>query len=112
MAGPDRDDPWSRRLPVPPPSPPTVATAGLRLGVPDVVDGWGSRGEREVWERLLADLGEAGVELVPVPMTPFFEAGDQLYRGVWLAERLEGSKLSCAVTRRLRFSVFGELSKR
>ena len=90
MAGPDRGDPWSRRLPVPPPSPPTVATAGLRLGVPDVVDGWGSRGECEVWERLLADLGEAGVELVPVPMTPFFEAGDQLYRGVWLAERLEG----------------------
>jgi allophanate hydrolase len=90
LAGPDQVDPWSRRLPAPPPAPRAVATAGLRLGVPDVVDGWGSRGEREVWERLLADLGEAGVELVPVPMAPFFEAGDQLYRGVWLAERLEG----------------------
>jgi allophanate hydrolase len=90
MAGMDRDDPWSRRLPVPPPSPRTVATARLRLGVPDVVAGWGDRGESEVWERLLTDLGEAGVELVPLSMGPFFEAGDQLYLGAWVAERLQG----------------------
>lgn len=90
MAGPDPADPWSRRLPLPPPAPRTVSTAGLRLGVPDSVTGWGDRGERQTWERLLADLGEAGVDLVPLSMEPFFEAGDQLYQGAWVAERLSG----------------------
>jgi allophanate hydrolase len=90
MAGPDGADPWSRRLPAPPPSPRTLSSAGLRLGVPDAVAGWGNRGERDVWERLLADLDEAGVELVRLPMGPFFEAGDQLYAGAWVAERLAG----------------------
>jgi allophanate hydrolase len=65
-------------------------TAGLRLGVPEAVARWGDRGEREVWERLLVALGGAGVELVRLPMEHFFEAGDQLYAGAWVAERLAG----------------------
>jgi allophanate hydrolase len=90
MAAHDRTDPWSRPLPLPPPEPCTVATVGLRLGVPDRVVGWGDRGESSAWGHLLAALSEAGVELVPMPMAPFFEAGDHLYHGVWVAERLEG----------------------
>lgn len=90
LAGQDLADPWSRRLPVPAFAPRSVATPGLRLGVPDAVTGWGDRGEREVWERLLTRLGHAGVELVPFAMGPFFEAGDQLYQGAWVAERLAG----------------------
>lgn len=90
LAGQDLADPWSRRLPVPSAAPRTVVTAGLRLGVPDVVTGWGNRGERDVWDGILAELGRAGVGLVPLPMKQFFEAGDQLYQGAWVAERLAG----------------------
>ena len=90
LAGRNPADPWSRRLAVPSHAPRTVATAGLRLAVPDTLSGWGHRGEREVWEQFLGDLGRAGVELVPLAMDPFFEAGDQLYQGAWVAERLAG----------------------
>jgi len=90
MAGFDPMDPWSRRLPRPPAVPAGVAVEGLRLGVPESIGSWGERGERDAWDGLLERLLDAGVRLVPVDLAPLFEAGDQLYRGAWLAERLEG----------------------
>ena len=90
IAGHDDADPWSRALPVPPATPSTVSAAGLRLAVPRSVERWGARGERAAWQRLLDRLSDAGVELVPVDLTPFLEAGRQLYDGAWIAERLDG----------------------
>ncbi|WP_183095113.1 allophanate hydrolase [Nocardioides stalactiti] len=83
-------DPFSRPLPVPSPGVSPSPVAGLRIGVPDVIDAWGARGERSCWEELLGKLAAAGSVLVPVGMEPFFDAGDQLYGGAWLAERLSG----------------------
>ena len=90
VAGFDPDDAWSRTLPVPPSVPEPVALSGLRIAVPDESPEWGNRGERARWDSLLEALMGAGAELVPVTMAPFWEAGDQLYQGVWLAERLDG----------------------
>lgn len=90
IAGPDPDDAWSRTLPVPDAVPTPAPPAGLRLAVPARIDRWGSRGEQAAWEQTLGRIAAAGVDLVPVPMEAFFEAGDQLYSGAWLAERLDG----------------------
>ena len=87
-AGYDDADGWSRPLPVPPAKPLPPALAGLRFGVPDELPDWGSRGEKEAWGALLERLATSGAELTPVPMAPFWEAGDQLYQGVWVAERI------------------------
>ena len=38
----------------------------------------------------------SGAELTPVPMAPFWEAGDQLYQGVWVAERIAVLEELCA----------------
>lgn len=90
VAGFDDDHAWSRPLPVPPATPSPAVVAGLRIGVPAEPLEWGGRGEERAWSTLLDSLTSAGAVLVPVPMGPFWEAGDQLYQGVWLAERLEG----------------------
>jgi len=81
-------DPFSRPLPLPPAAVVPVSLHGLRVGIPDRIESWGSRGEQECWDRLVELLAGAGAELVAVPMGPLFEAGDQLYGGAWLAERL------------------------
>jgi allophanate hydrolase len=44
--------------------------------------------QREPFDRACAELRAMGADLVPVDMTPFFEAGAMLYDGPWLAERL------------------------
>lgn len=63
---------------------------GLRLAVPDRVPWWGDRGEDAAWAAHCARLAAAGARIEPVDLTLFLEAGDQLYGGAWLAERLEG----------------------
>lgn len=90
IAGPDPDDAWSRSLPAPPAVPTPAPPSGLRLAVPARIERWGGRGEQAAWEQTLGRLAAAGVDLVPVGLEPFFEAGDQLYSGAWLAERLDG----------------------
>jgi allophanate hydrolase len=81
-------DPYSKPLPTPSTPVVRVPLNGLRVAIPDHIDTWGARGERECWEHLVERLTGAGAELVAVPTGPFFDAGDQLYRGAWLAERL------------------------
>ncbi|RHW27036.1 allophanate hydrolase [Nocardioides immobilis] len=89
LASYDELDPYAR--PLGKPSPPLrMPLDRLRIGIPDQICAWGARGERACWDELLSRLTGAGAELVAVPMEPFFEAGDQLYGGAWLAERLHG----------------------
>ncbi|RJS44990.1 allophanate hydrolase [Nocardioides cavernaquae] len=90
LGGPDVADPWSRRLPVPAGDLPPLALAGLRLGVPSAISGWGTRGEQEAWLTCCARLVDAGVELVPLDLDELLEAGRELYQGAWVAERLSG----------------------
>jgi allophanate hydrolase len=88
VSGFDPGDPWARPLPDPRPGP--VALRGLRVGVPDRVERWGCRGEYAAWLECREQLLEAGVELVPVDLTAFLDAGRQLYDGAWVAERRHG----------------------
>ncbi|WP_230393711.1 allophanate hydrolase [Plantactinospora alkalitolerans] len=86
--GVDPDDPWARQLPAdrrvarPP--------ATLRLGLPwaEDLDFFGDLGQRDRFaagqDRVAALVG--GTE--PVGLRPLFEAGDLLYQGPWVAERL------------------------
>lgn len=90
IAGFDPADPWARALPVPPTKSAPRPPAGLRLAVPAEIDGWGERGEREVWAALLDRLTAAGATLVEIDTGELLEAGAQLYEGPWLAERLDG----------------------
>ena len=88
MAGTDPNDPWTRRLPSPrilcEPDP-----AALRLGVPrhDQLQLSAEHGYDRSWDELLTTAAAAGVELVEVDLTAFFDAGRMLYGGPWLAER-------------------------
>jgi len=88
ISGFDPHDPVSRPLARPPAQPGSTSPAGLRLGVPDGIDGWGARGEPEAWANLLELLTRSGVELVPFDPSPFLEAGQLLYDGPWVAERM------------------------
>jgi allophanate hydrolase len=92
IAGPDAADPWSRPAPIPAADPRPAPLDGLVLGVPresqlglDIDSGY-----REAWDRLLSRLESAGAQLVELDLTPFFAAGELLYHGPWLAERLSG----------------------
>jgi len=90
IGGFDERDPWSRRTPVPPAVPPPVALSGLRVAVPAGPQRWGDRGEQAAWDAVLARLTAAGTVLVPVDLSPFLDAGRQLYQGAWVAERRHG----------------------
>jgi allophanate hydrolase len=92
MAGPDAADPWTRPAPIPAAEPRPAPLDGLVLGIPldaqlglDVDSGY-----REAWDRLVSRLHNAGAQLVELDLTPFFDAGELLYHGPWLAERLSG----------------------
>jgi allophanate hydrolase len=69
--GPERDDPWSRIGDVPRKSRPKIA-------VPDRIEA--DPGQEKVFRRFAGD--------VTVDIGPLLEAGDLLYRGPWVAERL------------------------
>ncbi len=61
----------------------------LALGIPRDVDLAGvDDAERAEFEAACADFRSQGWNLVPIDMTPFFEAGSLLYEGPWIAERL------------------------
>ncbi|GIF00395.1 allophanate hydrolase [Paractinoplanes rishiriensis] len=66
-------DPWSRagRRPL---------IAEPRIGVPERLDFFGDAGQEKAFARITGD--------VPVDIGPLLEAGDLLYRGPWVAERL------------------------
>ncbi|MCW2748331.1 MAG: Allophanate hydrolase, partial [Nocardioidaceae bacterium] len=89
IAGHDGADPWARDLPAPGAIAP-LSLAGVRLAIPDRMSAWGTAGEQEAWEALLLELEKSGVQLQPIAMDVFLEAGAQLYGGAWVAERLDG----------------------
>ncbi|WP_250009519.1 allophanate hydrolase [Actinoplanes sp. M2I2] len=68
-----REDPWSRegRRPL---------IAEPRVGVPEALDFFGDAGQEKAFGRFAGDLA--------VDVGPLLEAGDLLYRGPWVAERL------------------------
>jgi allophanate hydrolase len=81
MAGADPADPWSRV--------PRIATrrhengdSPFRVGVP-ADPGLADPGYAEAFRRVVGR-----VDARPVPLEPLFEAGDLLYDGPWVAERL------------------------
>lgn len=92
VAGVDSDDPWSRAMEVPPAVPGAVRLASLTLGIPATRDlGFDSGSPYEAaWNTLLDSLAKAGVRTSEIDMGPFLEAGELLYNGPWLAERLSG----------------------
>jgi allophanate hydrolase len=86
-AGTDPGDPWSRSLPVPPAVP--IATSGrARIGFADLTDEPVDDATRASYAHALVVLAATGAELVPVDISPLRAAGDLLYDGPWVAERL------------------------
>jgi len=92
IAGFDPADPYSRRLPVPPATPPPVDPSLLRIGVPvpEQLDFAGDAAAARVFAAAVSELVAAGVTLTTVDIAPFLEAGRLLYEGPWIAERYGG----------------------
>ncbi|MCY1144747.1 allophanate hydrolase [Actinoplanes sp. Pm04-4] len=67
------EDPWSREGTRPLPAEP-------RIGVPETLDFFGDAGQEKAFARVSGDT--------TVDVGPLLEAGDLLYRGPWVAERL------------------------
>jgi allophanate hydrolase len=97
LAGPDPADPWSRVSKTPTrrvenrdspsrgvPESATRRDAPWVVGVP-ASDVLADPGCAEVYRRVVEPL-----DTRPVPLEPLFEAGDLLYDGPWVAERLAG----------------------
>lgn len=88
IAAPDDDDPWSR------PAGPSAAGTAIRLGLPPVaeLDFFGDTAMRaahlEFREKLTAGAFPVDVTVTEVSLVPFLAAGELLYAGPWVAERL------------------------
>ncbi|MEP2117124.1 MAG: allophanate hydrolase [Bauldia litoralis] len=85
-AGYDKDDPWSRPLPLGRPTlPPSV-----RIGVPDDKSRvFGSDTAAAAFDAALDLLPDIGPSHRPVDLTPFFATAALLYEGAWVAERYQ-----------------------
>jgi len=81
LAGPDPDDPWSRSAPAA-----TAPTGPARVAVAAELDFAGD----DAYESAVAAASAWVEPAVRVPLDPFLEAGDLLYGGPWVAERLAG----------------------
>ena len=102
LAAPDPADPWSRvpKSPTRPAGTPVSPGRGVHGSTPRRAEAPDSPRVGVPVEVGLADVGFAdafeqvveGVraELVPTPLEPLLEAGDLLYDGPWVAERLAG----------------------
>ncbi|MEV4630988.1 allophanate hydrolase [Micromonospora sp. NPDC049523] len=86
--GVDTDDPWSRPLPAHLVEARDPAT--LRLGLPpaEQLDFFGDHGQADRYAHGLAGLTRAVAGVSPIDLVPLLEAGDLLYQGPWVAERL------------------------
>jgi allophanate hydrolase len=83
LAHPDPQDPWSRT------APPARGPATLpRIAVPDLAGLAVAAGIRAALQQYADDAVRAGAVVVPVDLEPFLAAGELLYRGPWVAERL------------------------
>jgi allophanate hydrolase len=74
-------DPWGRTG-----ARPLLAPAGLRVGAPRTLDFFGDAGQEKAFAAGLSRFRTC----TPVGVEPLLEAGDLLYRGPWVAERLAG----------------------
>ncbi|MEV1157646.1 allophanate hydrolase [Micromonospora chokoriensis] len=83
-------DPWGRVLPAERASGDAPGT--LRLGVPRAEDleFFGDEGQSERFDAGVRRLSTLVATARPVPLDDFFAAGDRLYQGPWVAERLVG----------------------
>jgi allophanate hydrolase len=81
LAGPDPDDPWSR-----PPMPPPPTTAVLAF--PEALDFEGDEAMAAAFARVAARAASRARETIRIDAGPLREAGDLLYEGPWVAERL------------------------
>ena len=89
IAGPDPDDAWSRVLTIPSARPAAIP-AGLRIAFCELSDEPIDPSVLASYDAALDTLADLGAELVPTDVTPFRQAGDLLYDGPWVAERLTG----------------------
>ncbi|MCE0764791.1 allophanate hydrolase [Pseudonocardia kujensis] len=80
LAGPDPDDPWSRTG--------TPLPRGLTLAVPEDLDFEGDAGMRTAFEAAADAAVARSTGFVRTSVGPLREAGDLLYGGPWVAERL------------------------
>jgi allophanate hydrolase len=84
LAGPDPDDPWSRTGPL-------AAPAGTpRLALADGLDFSGDTAMAAAFAAVADRAAARAADTVRVPAEPLVEAGDLLYTGPWVAERLAG----------------------
>jgi len=84
LAGHDEDDPWSRtphRVPVVLPP---------RLALADGLDFAGDAAMADAFAAVAHQASARAAATVHVPVEPLVEAGDLLYTGPWVAERLAG----------------------
>jgi allophanate hydrolase len=83
VAGRDDRDPWSRD------AGPAYDGRDLRIGLPDPaeLDFFGDAAMRTAHLAFRDQLARA-TTTVPVPLAPFLAAGELLYQGPWVAERL------------------------
>ncbi|MGH8917560.1 MAG: amidase family protein, partial [Actinomycetes bacterium] len=95
LAGPDPADPWSRTAPARPLLVPTSwrasTTVPLRIALPaaEELDFEGDQGMRAAFEVVCKRAEQRG-PVVETTIGPLLEAGELLYRGPWVAERLTG----------------------
>jgi allophanate hydrolase len=92
LAAPDPADPWSRRAPRQGRPPVTRRYPGLRLALPEAtdLDFEGDDAMAEVFWRSAERAARVAREVIRVGLQPWLEAGDMLYGGPWVAERLAG----------------------
>lgn len=94
VAGPDRRDPYSRDLPIPPAAPPALDLATVRIGIPAsldlALDFDGDATAAAAFTGAVDRLERLGARLVPVDLEPFLQVGALLYSGPWIAERAAG----------------------
>jgi allophanate hydrolase len=84
VAAPDQRDPWSRSR-----AATTAGVASVRVGLPAFAE-LGFFGDRAMADAHLAVRGgiERSFNTVTTPFRPFSDAGELLYSGPWVAERL------------------------
>ncbi|MDQ3905374.1 MAG: allophanate hydrolase [Actinomycetota bacterium] len=89
IRGPDDHDPWSRssRVPVSGAEGSHYASS-VRLAVPTELDFEGDGAMRDAFDAAVAHTIQHTTELVPTTIAPLLEAGELLYHGPWVAERL------------------------
>jgi allophanate hydrolase len=86
VAGYEAADPWSRRLPSPVPSPPSGRLP--RVGLPRDPEFYGDSAAAAAFAEVATVVGHHAEQAPVLDIDDFLRAGDLLYEGPWVAERL------------------------